>query len=55
MAKTPYEIRTDLIREAREILQARAADATEMPSTEQVIAEAEKLNNFVSNNRDYNR
>lgn len=55
MAKTPYEIRTDLIREARQILQARAKDASEMPTTDQVIAEAEKLNGFVSSKRDHNR
>lgn len=55
MAKTPYEIRTDLIREAREILQARAKDSSEMPSTEQVIDEAKKLNDFVSSKRDYNK
>lgn len=46
--KTPFEVRLELIREAKEILQARAANAAGMPSTEDVIAEAEKLNNFVS-------
>lgn len=46
--KTPYEIRLDLVREAKEILQARAKTAEDMPSTEDVIAEAEKLNDFVS-------
>lgn len=48
MSKTPYEIRLDLVKEAREILQAKAKNSEEMPSTEQVIAEAEKLNQFVS-------
>jgi len=48
MSKTPYEIRLDLVREAKEILQAKAKGASEMPSTEDVIAEAEKLNKFVS-------
>ena len=37
--KTPYEIRLDLVREAKEILQAKAED---------VLAEAERLNEFVS-------
>jgi hypothetical protein len=53
MSKTPYEIRTDLIREARQILQARAKSEAEMPTTEQVIAEAQKLNDFVSSKRDH--
>jgi hypothetical protein len=48
MSKTPYEIRLDLVTEARHILQAQADDPSEMPSTEQVIAEARKLNEFVS-------
>lgn len=46
--KTPYEIRLDLVKEAREILQARAKSPEFMPSTEEVIKEAEKLNEFVS-------
>ena len=46
--KTPYEIRLDLVREAREILQARAKNADDMPTTEDVIKEAERLNDFVS-------
>lgn len=46
--KTPYEIRLDLVREAKEILQAKAKNPEDMPTTEQVIAEAEKLNQFVS-------
>jgi hypothetical protein len=47
--KTPYEIRLDLIQEARLILQAQStADKSAMPSTEDIIREAEKLNNFVS-------
>lgn len=46
--KTPYEIRLDLVREAKEILQAKAKNPDEMPTTEEVIAEAEKLNQFVS-------
>ncbi len=46
--KTPYEIRLDLVKEAREILQAKAKNHEDMPSTEEVLAEAEKLNDFVS-------
>lgn len=46
--KTPYEIRLDLVREAKEILQARASRPEEMPTSEQVLVEAEKLNQFVS-------
>ena len=46
--KTPYEIRLDLVREAKEILQARAKNPEDMPSTDEVIAEAERLNEFVS-------
>jgi len=47
-SKTPYEIRLELVREAKEILQAKAKTADDMPTTEQVLAEAEKLNTFVS-------
>lgn len=47
-SKTPYEIRLELVREAREILQARAKNPDEMPTSEEVLDEAEKLNNFVS-------
>lgn len=46
--KTPYEIRLDLVREAREILQARAKNPEDMPTTEEVLQEAERLNTFVS-------
>ena len=46
--KTPYEIRLDLVREAKEILQARAKNSDDMPTTEEVIQEAERLNVFVS-------
>ena len=41
--KTPYEIRLELIQEARLILQAQANKPDLMPSTEDVIKEAEKL------------
>lgn len=50
--KTPYEIRLELIQEARIILQARAGKPENMPCTEQVIAEAEKLNSFISKKPD---
>ena len=46
--KTPYEIRLDLVREAKEILQARAKNPDDMPTTEEVLQEAERLNVFVS-------
>ena len=51
MSKTPFEIRSDLINQARQILQARANDPSEMPTTEEIIAEAEKLNEFVSKHK----
>lgn len=46
--KTPYEIRLELLQEARLILQAQAVKAENMPTTEEVITEAEKLNLFIS-------
>jgi len=46
--KTPYEIRLELLQEARLILQAKAKQAENMPSTEEIVAEAEKLNEFIS-------
>jgi hypothetical protein len=46
---SPFEIRLELLKLAREILQAQAAKPEQMPSSEQVIGEAEKLNVFVSN------
>ena len=39
--KTPYEIRLELIQEARLILQAQSSKPEFMPSTEDVVAEAE--------------
>ena len=50
--KTPYEIRLELIQEARLILQAQANKPDLMPSTEDVIKEAEKLNQFISRKPD---
>ena len=57
--KTPYEIRLELLQLAQGILQnqheARGAEAnstrpraTTAPTTEEIIAEAEKMNAFVS-------
>ena len=46
--KTPYEIRLELLQEARLILQAKAKTADTMPTTEDIVAEAEKLNSFIS-------
>jgi len=51
--KTPYEIRLELIQEARLILQAKAGKPDHMPSTEEVITEAEKLNSFISKKPDH--
>lgn len=63
ISKTPYEIRLELLQLARTILDAKhkadaASDAQTKnggetyiktyPTTEEVIAEAEKLNGFVS-------
>ena len=47
-SKTPYEIRLELIQEARLILQAKANKPEYMPTAEKVIEEAEKLTKFVS-------
>ena len=59
--KTPYEIRLDLLQLAFDILTAKHAAAagaavdkvghnivTTAPTTEEVIAEAEKMNSFIS-------
>jgi hypothetical protein len=54
--KTPYEIRLDLLQLAFDVLMARhnaagvsnGNNVTTSPSTEEVVAEAEKLNQFVS-------
>lgn len=51
MGKTAYEIRLDLVTEARLILQAQATSADDMPSTEEVLAKAEELNVFVSDDQ----
>jgi hypothetical protein len=54
--KTPYEIRLELLQLAFEVLQAKHQAAgvsngnnvTTSPTTEEVIAEAEKMNGFIS-------
>ena len=52
--KTPYEIRLELLELARTVLQSQydANTAHESkktaPTTEQIVAEAEKMNAFVS-------
>lgn len=47
--KTPYELRADLLRLAFDILMAKASvEKSEAPTTEEVIVEAKKLNQFVS-------
>jgi hypothetical protein len=59
--KTPYEIRLDLLQLAFDILTAKHAAAagasiasgnlgviSTSPTTEEVIAEAEKMNSFIS-------
>ena len=48
---SPYEIRLELLKLANQILAAQARDATQMPSSEQIIEEADKLNEFVSNKK----
>lgn len=47
-SKTPYEIRLELLKEAREILQARAKDFSAMPTQQEIVKVAEELNKFVS-------
>lgn len=53
-SKTPYEIRLDLLQLAQTILENQHSAAAVLtagktsPTTEAVIAEAEKLNTFVS-------
>ena len=51
--KTPYEIRLDLLQLAFDILSSKhaalhAGKTTSSPTTEEVIAEAEKMNGFIS-------
>lgn len=54
--KTPYEIRLDLLQLAQQILQAQhlakgvvnGNNVSTAPTTEEIVAEADKLNQFVS-------
>ena len=56
-SKTPYEIRLELLQLAQVILNekhraagvANGNNQTTAPTTEEIIAEAEKMNGFVSN------
>lgn len=48
---TPYEIRLELLKLANQILAAQARDATQMPTSEAVVREADKLNEFVSSKK----
>jgi len=45
---TAYEIRLDLLKLAFDILKAQQIKAEDMPSADEVILHAEKLNEFVS-------
>ena len=52
--KNPYEIRLDLLELARNILQSqyeadKDSGIRRPPTSEEIILEAEKLNNFISN------
>jgi len=55
--KSPYELRADLLRLAFEIELAKhhAADVNTAPTTEDVIKEATKLNEFISTQKTGNR
>lgn len=46
---TPFEIRLELLKLARDILQARCAKPEDMPSSTDIVDCAEQLNQFVSN------
>lgn len=46
--KSPYEIRLNLLQEARLILQARSKSPETMPEPADVVRVAEELNKFVS-------
>ena len=58
-SKSPYEIRLELLQLAQKILQEKHAAisvnhpnnprANTAPTTEEIIAEAEKMNGFISN------
>lgn len=46
---TPFEIRLELLKLARDILQARCVKPEEAPAAEMIVECAELLNQFVSN------
>ncbi len=46
---SPFEIRLEILKLARDILSARCTKPEEMPEAVQIIAAAELLNQFVSN------
>lgn len=48
MTITPYELRFSIFQEARCILEARASKTGKSPIIEEIIQEAEKINNFIS-------
>ena len=48
---TPYEIRLELLKLAFDILKARETKPELMPGADDVVAHAEKLNQFVSQNK----
>lgn len=57
--RNPYEIRLELLQLAQQICLSTHAARSEVvsgsssaPTTEEIIIEAEKLNTFVSSNRD---
>lgn len=49
-SKTPYEIRLELLQLAQSILNTQRQGLTDSlsPTTEEIVAEAEKMNAFVS-------
>ena len=52
MGKSPFEIRSDLLRLAYQICFDRyEREKTPLPTTEDIIEEAAKLNKFVSENK----
>ena len=55
--KSPYELRADLLRLAFEMLleEHRARDEGTSPTSEEVIKEATKLNEFISTQKTGNR
>ncbi len=46
---TPFEIRLEILKLARDILQARCIKPEDAPDPEAIIHAAEKLNGFISN------